>query len=371
MTYPKEIRDEAVRLFQSGLAPSQVAVRIGVSVRMVCEWAREAGLHRTKSEGMLLAYANGVRTSLGQREHVRKYSLDESIFERPLTMRSAWVLGLIVGDGCIIRKIGDAACGKPDRIDGVAIIGDEDVCLKARTILAADAPVRDLREAKTPINIHSLRLYSHRLAESLIKLGVTPNKSRTVPFPLVPEELLPHFVRGLWDSDGCVTHSVRNHGRQYLVLSYVSASRELMGRVSEVIKQVTGSKAHPVDSADGTQIFDQSCQNAERLGHWLWDTSTPATRGNRKYELFQQLLATPKRSVLAKAGWDGIRQQAISLYQSGKLPKQVAEELGIFKKTVERWVREAGVARGKSANMRLAWVERRADQLKPKGDPLG
>ncbi|WP_142247910.1 hypothetical protein [Alkalihalobacterium alkalinitrilicum] len=36
------------------------------------------------------------------------------------------------------------------------------------------------------------------------KLGVSANKSLTVPFPEVPEEFLPSFVRGVIDGDGWV-----------------------------------------------------------------------------------------------------------------------------------------------------------------------
>ncbi|QTD42045.1 LAGLIDADG family homing endonuclease [Sporosarcina sp. Te-1] len=42
------------------------------------------------------------------------------------------------------------------------------------------------------------------IKSDLEKLGITPNKSRSVRFPDVPDEFLPSFIRGVIDGDGWV-----------------------------------------------------------------------------------------------------------------------------------------------------------------------
>lgn len=48
-------------------------------------------------------------------------------------------------------------------------------------------------------------LYSKRIYNDLIKLGVTEIKSLTLRFPNIPDEYLQDFVRGVFDSDGCIS----------------------------------------------------------------------------------------------------------------------------------------------------------------------
>ena len=49
-----------------------------------------------------------------------------------------------------------------------------------------------------------LIINSKIIKQDFEKLGITPNKSYSVPFPDVPVEYLPAFVRGVIDGDGWV-----------------------------------------------------------------------------------------------------------------------------------------------------------------------
>ena len=47
-------------------------------------------------------------------------------------------------------------------------------------------------------------IHSKEIKKDLAELGIGPNKSLTVPFPDIPEEFLPSFVRGVIDGDGWI-----------------------------------------------------------------------------------------------------------------------------------------------------------------------
>ncbi|MCB5934278.1 hypothetical protein LI012_00855 [Caldibacillus thermoamylovorans] len=51
---------------------------------------------------------------------------------------------------------------------------------------------------------HTLIINSKLIADDLRKIGIYENKSLTVPFPNVPNEYLPSFIRGVIDGDGWV-----------------------------------------------------------------------------------------------------------------------------------------------------------------------
>jgi hypothetical protein len=51
-------------------------------------------------------------------------------------------------------------------------------------------------------------LYDKKISDDLVKLGVSDNKTKTIVFPdvsIVPRYLIRHFIRGIFDSDGCFT----------------------------------------------------------------------------------------------------------------------------------------------------------------------
>ena len=49
-----------------------------------------------------------------------------------------------------------------------------------------------------------LRIGSHKLYDALVKLGLYPNKSLTIQFPVLPKKYAHDFIRGYLDGDGCV-----------------------------------------------------------------------------------------------------------------------------------------------------------------------
>jgi hypothetical protein len=59
-----------------------------------------------------------------------------------------------------------------------------------------------LRKVSAQANTYAISFCSIEMYRDIERLGGTPRKSRTIGFPDVPAELLPHFVRGVVDGDG-------------------------------------------------------------------------------------------------------------------------------------------------------------------------
>lgn len=212
-----------------------------------------------------------------QGDKLRRYALDQETFVRPLTAGTAWALGVIMGDGCVTRANG--------LIRGLDVVGDRDVCEKVARVLGSTHPLRDHG------NYASVRFHSPRLAESLIALGVEPAKSHTMRWPALRPELVPHFFRGFFDADGCVTTAKRAKRRDYPVVSLCSASASFMRVAAETARYVTGSKSKLVKRAGGDLFLFLSCRNAVRLGRWMYEESTPEIRSARKHARFLEVTA--------------------------------------------------------------------------------
>ena len=267
--HPARLRNLALRRVRAGELGSVVGPSLGVSGALVNEWSRKAGIKIDRSEAIRKTWAAGRRS--------RNSSLDKEIFIRPLTPASAWLLGVIVGDGCIKRCRG--------KIIGLQLCGDLDVCEKARVLLGSQAKVRHLKGGCCGIEIGS-----RSLAESLIAIGIGPAKTYSVPWPrVVGPAVESHFMRGFWDADGCVTSGV-SYGKRRPILTAVSCSRLLMEQVDKRVRRVTRSQGrlHVVDRPNRALKYMSTvnCDKAILLGEWLWAHSSDAIRGNRKYQAF-------------------------------------------------------------------------------------
>jgi DNA-binding CsgD family transcriptional regulator len=275
----KSSAEELLALHAQGLLPNAIAAQLGMQPQTVRQRLRALGVKLSKSVGLKAAYAEGRRPSPSRANGYYGYTLNEATFEAPLTPATAWLLGVIVGDGCIVRRKG--------RIYGLDVCGDRDVCEKTCKILGSNANPQH----KTG-GCHTVRFHSVRLAQSLAQFGIMPDKCYSVPWPKgLPAELTSHFARGFWDADGCVTHKCGGRG---LVLSAVSCSKPLMARLHREICSVISTKSKLLESQPLARApryaVAFSCLKALKLGQWLWASSAPAIRSDRKYARFLSLL---------------------------------------------------------------------------------
>lgn len=137
--------------------------------------------------------------NLNGKSGYRKYTLNEEYFETINTEDKAYFLGFIMADGCVYLN-------KQNCLSIQIHKNDVEVLEKFKKCLNSTSPIYNMKGKKE--NMVSFKLYSEKLLNDLIKLGVTERKSLTLKFPnleQVPEELLSHFIRGYFDGDGTVT----------------------------------------------------------------------------------------------------------------------------------------------------------------------
>jgi hypothetical protein len=83
-----------------------------------------------------------------------------------------------------------------------------------------------------------LSINSKKVSEDLLKLGVFPQKAETLDFPKeswVPNKLMSHFIRGLFDGDGCITKSMNKNVIHYRIL--IASSPIFCNKFSKYIKK--------------------------------------------------------------------------------------------------------------------------------------
>lgn len=176
MTRNEGITDEVIiKLYKSGMPYKEMIPIIGLTARGICKV-----LHR-----------NGVKMLREQRSgQPRKHKVNEDFF-KTWSHDMAWVLGMFITDGTVSRNTHTISFSQKD----------EHILRLIAKIMEADYVLAPFGTTKTT---PSIVIHSKKIKNDLEKLGIKPNKSLTVPFPDVPEEFLPSFVRGVIDGDGWV-----------------------------------------------------------------------------------------------------------------------------------------------------------------------
>ena len=120
----------------------------------------------------------------------RKNKVNEDFFKE-WTHEMAWVLGLFVTDGHMHNKYHSIYFSQKD----------ERILQLVAKYMEADYILAPFGKTKTT---PTLIINSKKIKNDLLLMGITSNKSLTLPFPNIPEDYLASFVRGVIDGDGWV-----------------------------------------------------------------------------------------------------------------------------------------------------------------------
>lgn len=164
-----------IKMYKSGMSFKEMKPIIGLSDRAIRDVMYKHGIKMNREQ------------SSGQ---PRKHKVNEDFF-KVWTHEMAWVLGMFVTDGSVNNQTHSISFTQKDE-QILHLIANY---MKADYVLAPSAPTR-----RTP----TFLIHSKEIKQDLEKFGIHSNKSLTIPFPNVPEEFLPSFVRGVIDGDGWV-----------------------------------------------------------------------------------------------------------------------------------------------------------------------
>jgi hypothetical protein len=177
---PQEHRDAMVAAYLAGATAKEAANQFGYSY-MACIFALKQ---------------KGIEPRTNGETH-RKYAVDETFFDVIDTEAKAYWLGFLTADG----TIGD---------NHITLgLQEQDVphLHKFTDSLQSNHPI-DLRESSIKGKTYrygQVHIGSMRLALALRQLGVGERKSFVVcPCELIPDGLLPHYWRGVFDGDGFI-----------------------------------------------------------------------------------------------------------------------------------------------------------------------
>ena len=133
----------------------------------------------------------------------RKYTLNETFFSSISSEEQAYCLGLLYSDGSVHKQKSTWI------IQFTQTENRKNLVELFNTLIGSNKSVYSKIQSNNKIT-YFCSVSSKIMGEDLIKLGCTPSKSLTLKFPtFISTELMPHFIRGLFDGDGCIWEGKR------------------------------------------------------------------------------------------------------------------------------------------------------------------
>ncbi len=161
--------NEIVALYESGLTAEQVGAEFLVDKTVICRRLRSLGI---KARGR------------------KEYLVNEEFFNQ-WSAEMAYVLGYVAADGCV----------RPERNTLSFKSIDYELLEAVRSMMASN---HNITPPASYENTYHLDIYSKKIVESLIRLGIGPRKSLVVDLPAMPDEYFWDYLRGEIDGDGHV-----------------------------------------------------------------------------------------------------------------------------------------------------------------------
>ena len=246
---------------------------------------------RTKAESRKLAIQRKKikfeKEVDGQLEtvYLDNWTINENFF-KSWTPQMAYVLGFIFADGSLSEgKRRHPRSKTTSRCPACTITQDSPEILgKIKALMSCNK--RLYKRKNWPKGyLYVLQVDNEEIYEDLLKLGLTPAKSKIVKFPEIPPEYIRHFVRGCWDGDGSVYTIPPSH--KGIGTSFVSGSKEFIEKMLSHLEKA-GLPERTIYKYKGREAyyFVFKRKDSIKLFHYLYDSVDSSMYLERKYKIF-------------------------------------------------------------------------------------
>ncbi len=256
---------------------------------------------RDKSEASELAHERGKLVFKREDEQgnitevvKQKIKVNENFFSN-WSNEMAWVLGLIYTDGnLLISFMKDNRYKKEFPMKRVSLSQKEpEILNKALKLMNCNAKLiySRRREYKKTVagEMYRFTINHEKIYDDLTKLGLTPNKSKTITFPDIPEQHVRHFIRGCWDGDGSVFLNRWEYmnTKPKIAASFTSGSKTFIESMAHVLEKA-GLPKRDIKRDRESYLIRYHTNQCRLLYQYLYQDVPSEQYLERKYKIFEK-----------------------------------------------------------------------------------
>ncbi len=234
----------------------------------------------------------------------RRYDLDDEFFDSIDSEAKAYWLGFITADGCVMTDHGK------NLIQVKLMESDANHLDKLKSALDTQRPLVYSARSGVAGPCVKLLLTSPQMVTALVALGVTPRKSMVVKPWYGPMSLMPHYWRGLFDGNGCISKEAARPNKWALTLC---GSLPCVQAFATWACDVSGARSSPYTRSNIWYWKVAGLAKPQVLARELYANANPAIALDRKIARARDLLAidlelerlaaNARRAASAREAW--------------------------------------------------------------------
>lgn len=200
----------------------------------------------------------------------RLYKVNDYYFDEIDSEEKAYFLGFLYADGSISKDMNCVSMNLQ--------VGDKEILQKLNDLVQPERPlwfrnnqrVRDGETRRGTKDQFCMSIRSKRIPQMLEKWGCAHNKTyKHMEFPsFLSSELIPHFIRGFLDGDGCIYKGLVSFTGRFEFLKGLKAITE---KEIELIGDIRNY--YPISNEFGRFIFSGKKRSLQFL-NWIYKDAT-------------------------------------------------------------------------------------------------
>lgn len=301
-------------LYNQGVSAKTLGIKFSIDKRRIQKWAQELGVLRDKNSSH------------------RFTEINDHVFNNIDSPQKAYWLGFLYADAY-----------NSDTTNTVSIslqISDYDHLVKLSKFLGL--PDSKIKYTKTNLGYeyYTVKMYSKHLCNQLTSLGCPRAKSFIITYPeWMPDNLHSHFIRGMFDGDGCLTF--RENQKEW---KWSLASTEMC---CEVIQKIFLQKLEMIVnyhniSKTGNNTCELETSGNEKINKimsWLYSEAESSIYLERKFEKFQQLIDHQESRTFSRDNYkltDIQNSKILNMLKLGDKISKIAKDIKVHPRTVSK-----------------------------------
>jgi hypothetical protein len=211
---------------------------------------------------------------------LKKFSEDETYFEKINTPEKAYILGFFYADASVLER-------NPARVRIRISVKDRDFLEFILKKMKSDRIIKEYL-VKNGSMIADLTINSVKIVDDLIALGCTQNKRNTIKFPnedQVPRKYIYDFLLGYFDGDGSI--SLGTSGPRFDLTAPGIFLNEYINFLPKDVSN--GYKIRPEHGGQNLKTYLCGYKNNLKLGRALYGKSQTKFYLLRKQENFLKI----------------------------------------------------------------------------------